>query len=784
MAPVWRYLVATAATAGAFALTWLLPDAMQRPFFLFFIAAAGLSAWNGGWIPGLLSVGLGALATAYFFLNPQHHGFNLHPLDHLRLGLFTASSVFIVWLFAELRSTQLALQHHADRFRRAQRSANIAAFDWEMATGRLLWSEELPVFRQLVPDGSSRSWARFVHPEDLRRVKAAIDQAVASGAETNVDLRLVPPDDAVRWIAARGQVFYDENGAPVRMLGVAMDITDRKTTESRLEAQHAITRALVESANPAEAMPRVMRIACKTLDWPLCQLWTLDPDENLLRRTVVCRETSLLEAFEQENASLTFARGSGLPGRVWASAQPAWVEDLSSEEAASPRAPAFTRARLRSAFAFPVLLDSRVMGVMEFFSLHPRHTDRELLETAADLGAQMGQFIERRRAQEALRDSEERYRTTLSSIGDAVIAVDAQGCVQFLNAVAQGLTGWSQREAVRRPLNDVFRVVRENGHEPLADPVRRVLEQGTPAVQEDGAVLQARDGRETPIDDSAAPIRNDAGELIGVVLVFRDVRSRRRTEEALRSSEKLAATGRLAASIAHEINNPMEAVTNLLYLIENNPGLDDTTREYARLAEQELGRMDRIVKQTLGFYRESAEPVAVCLTSVLDNVLELYARRIQRARIQVRKRYRFEGEIKAFPGEMRQVFSNLVSNALEALGEGGEIAVHVSRARDWGAQRVPGVRVTVADNGIGITRDNLQRIFDPFFTTKGINGTGLGLWITYGIVQKHGGKIIVRSCTGGPRRGTSFSVLLPDSFLDISRPGERTGADSTVPSAA
>ncbi len=342
--------------------------------------------------------------------------------------------------------------------------------------------------------------------------------------------------------------------------------------------------------------------------------------------------------------------------------------------------------------------------------------------------------------------------------------------MQFLNPVAQELTGWSQQEAAQRPITEVFRVAREPGRDFIADPVQRVLDASVPASLKEGTVLLARDGRQFPVDDSAAPIRNDAGELIGVVLVFRDVGARRRAEEALRSSEKLAATGRLAASIAHEINNPMEAVGNLLYLLEHHTGLDETAREYTRLAEQELGRMDRIVKQTLGFYRESAEPVPLRLTTVLDNVLELYARRIQKARVQVHKRYRFDGEVKGFPGEIRQVFSNLVANALDAINEGGNISVRITRACDWNGPPRPGVRVTIADNGVGITRENLHRIFEPFFTTKGINGTGLGLWVTYGILQKYGGRIHVRSSISGAHRGTCFSVFLPDTMATSEHP--------------
>jgi len=561
-------------------------------------------------------------------------------------------------------------------------------------------------------------------------------------------------------VTVRGHIFFEKPDQPSRAIGVVMDITGRKRSEQRLRAQHAITRALAESATAALAAPRVLRIFCEMLDWNLGQLWSLDPVSGRLHRSAAWQDGSPAAApFEQESRGLTFARSAGVPGQAWAGSQPVWMEDIGMEST-SPRLQTAARAGLRSVLAFPILQGEQVLGVLEFFSAELRPAVPELREMAADIGAQIGQFIERRRAQEALRDGEERFRTTLGSIGDAVISTDSHGCVQFINAIAQELTGWSQAEGAGLPLAQIFRVRRED-HQPLEDPVQRVAQSGAVVTLNERTVLLTRAGREIPIDDTVAPIRDDQGQFMGAVLVFRDVRARRRAEDALRASEKLAATGRLAASIAHEINNPLESVANLLYMIEHHAGLDDTARNYARLAEQELERMDKIVKQTLGFYREAAAPVPVRVAGVLDNVLELYGRKIQRAGVRVRKNYRFDGEIHAFPGEMRQVFSNLLINALEACGDGGAISLHVTRSRDWTEPQRQGVRVTIADNGPGIPPENLHHIFEPFFTTKGEQGTGLGLWISYGIVQKHGGRIRVRSRTGPRRRGTCFSVFLP-----------------------
>jgi len=246
--------------------------------------------------------------------------------------------------------------------------------------------------------------------------------------------------------------------------------------------------------------------------------------------------------------------------------------------------------------------------------------------------------------------------------------------------------------------------------------------------------------------------------LLGIHL---DITDRKRAESALQASEKLAATGRLAASIAHEINNPLEAVSNLLYLLTSNPDLDANSKKFARMAQEELERITLIVRQTLGFYREAAQPVTVQISDVIKSVLELYKRKIENRRISIMTDFERESSIVAFPGEMRQVFSNLIVNALDALPTGGRIDVRVRQAhnpRDGGQH---GVLCRISDNGEGICRENLRFIFDPFFTTKGEKGTGLGLWVTRGIVSKHGGWIRVRSSSEPGCSGTTFLIFLP-----------------------
>ena len=250
---------------------------------------------------------------------------------------------------------------------------------------------------------------------------------------------------------------------------------------------------------------------------------------------------------------------------------------------------------------------------------------------------------------------------------------------------------------------------------------------------------------------SGIPVR-----MMGVAM---DVTPRKTAEEALRHSEKLAATGRLAASIAHEINNPLEVISHVMYLLRSTPHLPERALQHIRTAEAELHRVVHITRQTLAFYREVSSPVMVSIAGVLEEVLNTFDRKLAEKAVIVHRQYAPATELQCYPGELRQVFSNLVLNAVEALSDSGAIAVRVRQTT--GAQGRLGIRITMADNGPGIAIENLPRIFEPFFTTKGSKGTGLGLWVSQGIVHKHGGSIRVRSSVDPLRHGTCFVVFLP-----------------------
>ena len=367
-----------------------------------------------------------------------------------------------------------------------------------------------------------------------------------------------------------------------------------------------------------------------------------------------------------------------------------------------------------------------------------------------------------RRAEE-LFQSEQRLRTTLDSIGDGVIACDFDGRVQMMNPVAMELTGWSQSEANEQPLEKVFPIVSETTREALETPVAKVKRLNRTVGVENHTLLIRKDGTELNITDSAAPIRDQRGGTMGIVLVFRDITMERKTEDALIANEKLAVAGRLAATIAHEIHNPLDSVSNLLYLMRNGASKEESS-QFMDMAEHELARVTQISRAMLGLYRESKAPVVIDLREMLHEILLLLEHRLTDLGATIVTGMPRSASVAAFPAELRQVFTNLITNAAEAAGRGGKVTVSIrphTAGTDLAGQKMQaGAIVTIADNGAGISEEVQSHLFQPFFTTKGERGTGLGLWVSRGIINKHGGTISLESDTSETSHGTVVSVFL------------------------
>ena len=378
-----------------------------------------------------------------------------------------------------------------------------------------------------------------------------------------------------------------------------------------------------------------------------------------------------------------------------------------------------------------------------------------------------------------MRAREQWLRVTLTSIGDAVIATDEGGNVTFLNPVAEKLLGKPAAEALKKDIKDVFSIFNELTGEAAEDPVKKVLDFGSAAGLANQTVVRNSNGILIPIEDSAAPIRDEQGRILGVVLVFRDVTRERKAQELARRTEKLASAARLSATIAHEINNPLEAIMNLIYIAKS--ALDPATvAQSLTVAEQELDRVTHMTRQTLGFYRESKVPELIEIPDLIESVLKLHSIQLKNKNISVERAYGHCPPIFGVPGELRHAVANLISNAADAVDMNGTIFV-----RSQCVQEAEGAAIEVSfeDDGPGVASEDAERIFEPFFTTKEDIGTGLGLWITREIVSRHGGRILVRPRDeGGSTRGAAFVIRLPLS-VDI-QAAALPGADGAPAASA
>jgi PAS domain S-box-containing protein len=362
---------------------------------------------------------------------------------------------------------------------------------------------------------------------------------------------------------------------------------------------------------------------------------------------------------------------------------------------------------------------------------------------------------EKLKSENALRESEKQFRDLANTIPQLAWIARADGYIFWYNerwydytgAAPSKMEGWGWTEVIATDaLPEVMRRWKR------AIKLGETFEMTFP--------LRAADGEFHPFLTLARPVRDALGRVVRWFGTNTDVTTQKRAEEALIRTEKLATAGRLAASVSHEINNPLEAVTNLIYLVETSPRLDEENRALLHTAQSELQRVSHIATHTLRFYREPTKAAPMRVSEIVDSVISLYQGRLRQGGIEVKQRYRDECEYVGFSGELRQVLANLIGNALDAMRRGGILHLRVYCSRNFGTG-TRGLRILVADSGHGMNPDVMRRVFEPFFTTKEAVGTGLGLFVSKELIEKRGGTITVRSSNRNGHSGTVFSIFLP-----------------------
>jgi PAS domain S-box-containing protein len=364
---------------------------------------------------------------------------------------------------------------------------------------------------------------------------------------------------------------------------------------------------------------------------------------------------------------------------------------------------------------------------------------------------------ERARASEALRDRDAALQIALQANGMALWEWDLKEGTIHWSEEKYRMIGW-EPGSMEPSIMNWFQSIHPDDAERVREAVARAREDGADYRQQYRVVWP--DGSVHWLEAQGKCQRDSNGQATRIVGVTADVTHRKRAEDAMLRAEKLAIAGRLAASIAHEINNPLEAVSNLLFLIT----LAQTTevaQEHARHGLEQLMRVSLITQQTLKFHRQAGTPKVTRLSEVLESVLALFRNKLIAADIAVDVRAEREIEVLCMPSETQQIFANLLSNAIDAMPHSGRLVIRLRPSTDWRDRKTAGMRVTFCDSGVGMDRETIRRIFEPFFTTKTETGTGLGMWVVAQLVERHQGQVRVWSRQGTGKHGTVFSVFLP-----------------------
>jgi PAS domain S-box-containing protein len=406
----------------------------------------------------------------------------------------------------------------------------------------------------------------------------------------------------------------------------------------------------------------------------------------------------------------------------------------------------------------PILRDGKLQDIRWTYSYSPIFgadgNTLGVLVVCQDITREMAAAQQLQKSGESTRESAKRLgelAAIVASSEDVIISKDLNGTITSWNNAATRVFGYSPEEMIGA---SILKLIPEHLHSDEKTIIESI--RAGRRIEHFETVRLAKDGRLVDVSLTISPIKDADGQVIGASKILRDVSSRKRIELALLQAEKIAATGRMAATIAHEVNNPLAAVMNLLYLLRAKI-TDDEGRNFLATAEEELGRVSHIAKQTLGYYREHTAASLASVSHIAEHALTIYEPRCTAAGIAVRRSIGPSTKIVLRRGEMMQVISNLITNSIYAMREGGTLSLSVSDASSAG----DGVVLTVEDDGVGIAPADLPKVFDAFFTTRDTIGTGIGLFVAKQFIEGHGGRISIESNTESDRHGTIIRVFLP-----------------------
>jgi PAS domain S-box-containing protein len=643
------------------------------------------------------------------------------------------------------RHSDMVLKQQQDLLASVQHTALLATWDIDYATGKVTYGAgSYPVFgHPLAEIPDLRAFNKILLPEYVGLVREAIQTGVETGRMIVQDFQVRAANGRYLWLESRGRAVYTD-GKPTSLRGVTIDITERKKNEEMLIASEARYRVLAD-LNPQA-------------------IWMGAPDGSI---------TYANQGF-LDYVGLTI---EGLSGEGWLRAfypadQPqiisTWMHSFETGDdydvearivRAKDKQPRWWHIRAR-----PVRDEAgkilNWLGVA--MDIHDSKTFAETLQRRQE-------ETERQRA-----ELESIYQT--APVGLALFDAKELRYLRINDRQVE-IVGLPKDQIVGTVITDII---------PLKGLKELLLTAASGQAIRNQTLegeLPSRPGELRSWNVSYSPVFNAAGGVEAIAAAVMETTHQKKAEAALIQSEKLAAVGRLASSISHEINNPLEAITNLLYLINLSGDLPEGVRQYVQTAQSELSRVCQIATQTLRFHRQAVRATRVTAFDLVDAVLNLYQGRLANSNILVDAVYATSNPILCFENDIRQVLNNLIANAIDAMRQsGGRLVIRAHNATDRTASALTtstrgrrGVRITIADTGHGIPKAVQERIFEPFYTTKDLNGTGLGLWISAGIISRHQGRLTFRSSQDPVRHGTIFSLFLPWTEEPASELSDRSG---------
>ncbi len=550
------------------------------------------------------------------------------------------------------------------------------------------------------------------------------------------------------------------------------DITDRVARERRRAARHAIRRVLTDAPTLEQAAPDILQVVCHYLGWDCGAVWALDPNADKLNCIDLWHPpTVALPEFQAACREYPAVSGEELAGRVWQEARPVWITDI-AQDRDYPRSAAAVRDGLRGALGIPILFGTEFFGVLALFRLAPSEPDDQVLDTLGIIGNQLGHFLKRRQAEEAVHASEARKAAILESALDAIVTIDHEGRIVEFNPAAEQMFGHARKDVLGREMAGlIIPVGLRERHRDLAD----YLATGEgPAVGKRLEMSAMRaDGSEFPVELTVTRIRADGPPMFTGFI--RDITERKqaaealqKTEEQFRQAQKMEAIGRLAGGVAHDFNNLLTVITGYSQLLGETLMPEDPARGLVDEIAKAADRAAALTRQLLAFSRKQMLATRVLdLNTVVTDMQKMLQRLIGEDIKLVTALDGALAPVKVDPGQIEQVIMNLAVNARDAMPDGGTFTIETINTEldEIYTSAYPELRpgayvlLAVSDTGCGMDDTVKARLFEPFFTTKEVGkGTGLGLATVYGIVKQSGGHIAVYSEVG---HGTTFKVYLP-----------------------